>query len=189
MYPKTYEEYLEELRKSLNWFERFSDALSGLDERLDIANKLLIQIANTLAALTPGAPSPPSYPPIDYSGQLSAIAQKLDLILNALSSAGLTPLVNRPALAMGQKNVPTAGTAVRLPNIQIPNGFKAVIMAKPGNTGYIYLGTSKAGAEDTSTRFDRLEPGDSISLQITTLELVWVDASADGDGVSWIVEQ
>jgi hypothetical protein len=183
-YPKTYEEYLEELRKSLNWFERFSDALSGLDERLDVANKLLIQIANTLGALTPGA-----YPPIDYSGQLSAIAEKLDLILNALSSAGLTPLVNRPALAMGQKNVPTAGTAIRLPNIQIPNGFKAVIMAKPGNTGYIYLGTSKAGAEDTSTRFDRLEAGDSISLQITTLELVWIDASVDGDGVSWIVEQ
>jgi len=183
--PKTYEEYLEELRKSLNWFERFSDALSGLDERLDIANKILIQIANTLAGITP--PSPVS--PVDYTPQFDTIIEKLDIAINTLASAGLVPLVNRPALITGQKNVTTAGTAVQLPDIKVPDGFKVIIMAKPSNTEYIYLGTSKVAAEDSSSRFDRLEAGDSIALQITTLKLVWFDASVSGEGISYVVEQ
>jgi len=101
-YPRTYEEYLEELRKSLNWFERFSDALSGLDERLDLANKLLIQIANTLSALGSPAPPPALPAPIDYTDQLRTLAEKLALILGALSTAGFTPLVTRPAQDMDQ---------------------------------------------------------------------------------------
>jgi len=173
--PKTYEEYLEELRKSLNWFERFSDVLSGLDERVDYTNKLLIQIANTLA----GAPGG-----IDYTAQLNAIINAL-----AALSGGVSPIANRPALITGQKNVTTAGTAVQLPDIKVPDGFKVIIMAKPSNTGYIYLGTSKVAAEDSSSRFDRLEAGDSIALQITTLKLVWCDASVSGEGISYIIEQ
>jgi len=171
--PKTYDEYLEELRKNLSWLERLGDVFSGLDERLDFTNKILIQIANALA----GAPGG-----IDYTSQLNTI-------ISTLSSLGLTPLVNRPALITGQKNVTTAGTAVQLPDITIPNGFKVIIMAKPSNTGYIYLGNSKVSAEDSSSRFGRMEAGDSITLQITTLKLVWFDSSEDSEGISYIVEQ
>jgi len=98
-------------------------------------------------------------------------------------------LANKPALMTGQKNVTTAGTAVRLPDVVIPDGFKVVVMAKPTNTGYIYLGASKVAAEDSSTYFNRLEAGDSITLQITTLKLVFINSSVDGEGITWIVEQ
>jgi len=98
-------------------------------------------------------------------------------------------LANKPALAIGQKSVTTAGTAERLPDIVIPDGFKVIIMAKPANTGYIYLGNSKVSAEDSSSYFDRLEAGDSITLQITTLKLVFINSSVSGEGITYIVEQ
>lgn len=107
------------------------------------------------------------------------------------SATGIPPPVNvnRTALAIGQRNVTIAGTAMQLPDIKIPDGFKAIILAKPTNTGYIYLGNSKVQAEDPSTRFDRLEAGDSLPLQIANLNLVWVACSVNGEGISYIVEQ
>jgi len=118
----------------------------------------------------------------EISGKLSEISTKLETV-----GAGALP--NKPALMTGQKNVTTAGTAVQLPDVRIPDGFKVVVMAKPGNSGYIYLGNSKVSAEDSSSYFDRLEAGDSITLQITTLKLVWCNSSVSGDGITYIVEQ
>lgn len=41
--PQTYEEYIEELGGKLSWFERLADSATGIDERLDLNNKLLIE--------------------------------------------------------------------------------------------------------------------------------------------------
>lgn len=97
-------------------------------------------------------------------------------------------LGNRNSFVTGQKDITAAGTAEQLDNVAIPDGFKVILCAKPGNAGYIYLGNSKENAENSSTRFDRLEAGDSIPLQITNLNLVWVTSSEDGDGISYYVE-
>ena len=115
--------------------------------------------------------------------------QKAYLATIAVKEIGTGILPNKPALMTGQKNVTTAGTGEQLPDVWIPDGFKVVLMAKPANTGYIYLGASKVGVEDSSSRFGRLEAGDSITLQITTLKLVWIDASVSGEGITYIVEQ
>ncbi|GAI57052.1 unnamed protein product, partial [marine sediment metagenome] len=101
----------------------------------------------------------------------------------------LATVSNKPAFKTGQKNVTSSGTAEQLPDVGIPDGFKAIVQAKPGNTDYIYLGNSKANAEDTSTRFDKLGPGDGVELQITNLNLVWIDADTGGEGISYFVEQ
>lgn len=96
---------------------------------------------------------------------------------------------NRSSFATGQKDITSDGTAEQLDNVSIPAGYRAILVAKPGNTGYVYLGNSKANAESSSVRFDRLGAGDSIPLQITNLNLVWVDVSVAGEGISWFVEQ
>lgn len=96
---------------------------------------------------------------------------------------------NKPALATGQKDITAAGTAEQLDDVDIPDGYKVVLVAKPGNTGYVYLGNSEANAESATARLDRLEAGDSIALQVTNLNLVWADVSVSGEGVSWYVEQ
>jgi len=90
---------------------------------------------------------------------------------------------------MGQVNVTVAGTPVQLPDIVIPDGFKAIILAKPGNTGFIYLGTSQVQAQDATSYFDRLGAADSITFQITNLELLWINANIAGDGITYSVEQ
>lgn len=101
----------------------------------------------------------------------------------------MTILCNRAEFTTGQKDITAAGTAEQLPDVPIPDGFRALIMAKPGNTGYIYLGNSKANAENSSARFDRLEAGDSIARPITNLNLVWIDTNTSGEGISYCVEQ
>lgn len=105
-------------------------------------------------------------------------------------SLDLAALVEtKPAWTHGQKNVTTAGTAVQLPSVSVPNGFQLTIIAKTGNTGYIYLGKSKALAESATDRFDGLSAGLAVSLKITNANLVWVNSSVNGEGVSYLVEQ
>lgn len=105
------------------------------------------------------------------------------------STAGYS--LRKPAFTHGQLDVTAAGTAEQLSSssIVVPVGCQLTIIAKPGNIGTIYLGKSKDDAEDTSARFDGLSAGLAVSLKITNANLIWVDASVDGEGVSYIVEQ
>ena len=98
-------------------------------------------------------------------------------------------LENKPAWKHGQKNVAAAGTAEQLPDITVPTGCQLIILAKPTNTGYIYLGKTEADAESTTGRFESLEAGVGIPLAFTNANLVWIDASVNGEGVSYLVPQ
>ena len=70
----------------------------------------------------------------------------------------------------------------------IPDGFKLTVIARTGNTGYIYLGSTKGDCANNKRRFDGLEAGVAVSLRVKNASKVWVDASVTGEGVSWIVE-
>lgn len=78
------------------------------------------------------------------------------------------------------QNVTTAGTRVQLPD----QGCREVtIIAKRENTGYIYVGgddvsNSVYGAE--------LEAKDSITLQVSNTNLIYIDASVSGEGISYV---
>lgn len=96
---------------------------------------------------------------------------------------------NKSSFVHGQKDVAAAGTAVQLPAYSVPDDCQLTVIAKPGNTGIIYLGNSKANAEDVSLRFDGLAAGLAHSLKVTNTDLVWVDAAVNGEGVSFSVEQ
>ena len=102
-----------------------------------------------------------------------------------------TVIKNRDSFSTGVKTVTSAGTAEQLSStsVPVPDGFKIILVALPGNTGDIYFGNSQTNAQSTSARFDKLEAGDSIALQLTNLNLIWIDSSVDGEGASWYVEQ
>ena len=158
-------EYQEFLKQNLNLVERVGDAFSGVDDRLDFTNKLLIRILDQLGGRTPS--------PVTALGASPA-------------SVG-----NKQSFLTNQKDVVTAGTAVQLAtySVLIPDGFSLTIIAKPGNTGYIYLGSSKSEAENAAGRFDGLSAGLAVSLRISDTSIVWVNSDTDGDGISWIVER
>jgi len=118
-----------------------------------------------------------------------ALLQDSKAYLAQIAAKEIGILANKDAVIIGQKNVTTAGTAEQLPDIPVPDGCQPIILAKPENTEYIYLGTSKVQAEDSSSRFSRLEAGDSFIRQITNLNIFWIDASVSGEGITFIVEQ
>ena len=99
---------------------------------------------------------------------------------------GITPITNRSAFIVDVKSVTTAGTAVRLPDVKIPDGFFAIIMARPDNNDSVYIGQTKAIAE---AHLFELQPGDSVPYPYTNLNLTWIDADNDGEGISFWVPQ
>ena len=159
----TYEQYLVDLKKRLNFVELLTDMFSGKDERLDTLIKLQIELIN-LIALTSG--KPPEEP---LAGPLSVI----------------TP--NRDTWMHGQVNVPVAGTAVQMPRVSIPEGYPVTIIAWPSNIGTIYL-ANNGEAVTGSTRFDGLAAGLAGSLRIKNLGEVWITSTVNNEGVSWAVE-
>ena len=104
------------------------------------------------------------------------------------STSGLA--IQKGAWRTGQLDVSAAGTAEQLSStsIPVPVGCQLTIVAKPGNTDTIYLGNSKANCESSSVRFDGLAAGLAVSLKVTDVNLVWVDAGTTGEGVSWCIE-
>lgn len=83
-------------------------------------------------------------------------------------------------LGNGVKTVPTAGTAVQL---STSVSIKTVtIRAYSTNTGIIYVGDSSV----TSANGFQLSPQETVSLDIANLSTIWLNASANNDGVSYI---
>jgi hypothetical protein len=96
-------------------------------------------------------------------------------------------VANRPAFATGQLNVAAHGVAQQLQAQAIPNGFTVFIRARPTNTGPVYIGNSQVNAQNPAVAII-LEPGAFLTYGITNVDLVWVNADNDGDGVMWTVE-
>jgi hypothetical protein len=78
------------------------------------------------------------------------------------------------------QNVTTAGTRVQLPDIACK---EITIIAKRANTGYIYI-----GGDDVSDAVYgvELESKDSITLAVGNANLIYIDASVSGEGISYV---
>jgi len=80
----------------------------------------------------------------------------------------------------GIVNVTTAGTRVQLPNLPCR---EVTIIAKRTNTGYIYVG----GSNVSSTSYGvELAAKDSITLVVNNANLIWIDASVSGEGITYV---
>ena len=84
------------------------------------------------------------------------------------------------------QDVATAGTAVQLPSNSVPQDCFVTIKAKSTNTGTIYIGGSKADAEDTANAFP-LSAGEKQDLKIKNSSGIWINASVNGEGVNIII--
>ncbi|MCM3763436.1 hypothetical protein [Neobacillus niacini] len=78
------------------------------------------------------------------------------------------------------KNVVTAGTRVRLDDIPCR---EVTVIARKGNTGSIYVG----GADVSSSVFGvELAAKDSFTFIVNNANLIYIDASVSGEGVSYV---
>jgi hypothetical protein len=90
------------------------------------------------------------------------------------------------AVGDGRKTVTTAGTAVPLIAAGV-GGNSTCITALSTNTGTICVGTSTVLAAAGTRRGTPLAPGESMTFN-TDPALVWIDATVNGEGVSFSYE-
>lgn len=94
---------------------------------------------------------------------------------------------NWPNIETGQDTVTNAGSPVQLNDgnsLPVPNGATVSVTALPGNAGNVYVGDSSV---DASTG-DVLTADSSLSIPVTDVSSIYIDADNAGEGVSWIVE-
>ncbi len=84
----------------------------------------------------------------------------------------------------GRKIVTTSGTSERLaPSNQISN---IIIQAETDNTGTIVVGSLGVIAALATRTGIALVAGDSITLNITDPFSIYIDATVNGDGVTYL---
>jgi hypothetical protein len=78
------------------------------------------------------------------------------------------------------QNVTTAGTRVQLPNYPCR---EVTLIARKGNVGSIYVG----GTDVSSALFGaELAAKDSVTLAVSNTNLIWLDSSVNGEGISYV---
>ena len=96
------------------------------------------------------------------------------------SNPGNTQLTGSNAVQGAVQNVTTAGTRVQLPSIACR---EITIIALRANTGYIYVG----GSDVSDTVYGaELAALDSITIAVENANLLYIDASVSGEGVSYV---
>lgn len=118
----------------------------------------------------------------------SAVPAALQGMAVTVSNTPAVTVSGTPAVAVAsgstvtaaRATVTTAGTRVQL---GVNAGILAVtVRARPGNAGIVYVG----GSGVTSANGFELQPGESISFDVTNTNAVWVDAATSGDGVDYV---
>ena len=77
-------------------------------------------------------------------------------------------------------SVTTAGTRVQLPSLVCS---KVTIIAKRLNTGYIYVGKNTVSSTVYGAELAAL---DSIDLEVSNLNEIWIDSSVSGEGICYV---
>ena len=99
-------------------------------------------------------------------------------IMNILAGSGVK-LSGSNAIKGALAAVTTAGTRVQLPDYACR---EVTIIAKSTNTGSIYIGGSNVAS---SVYGAALLKNDSITLPVNNTNLLYIDASVNGEGISY----
>lgn len=111
--------------------------------------------------------------------RLKSVADKIDAI-----TAGTTPAVTQLSgsniLKGALATVTTAGTRIQLPAYAC---HEVTVIAKRGNTGYVYVG----GSDVSSTVYGiDLKARDSFTFQVGNTNMLYMDADVSGEGLSYV---
>lgn len=100
--------------------------------------------------------------------------------LQGSNGSAFMQLTGSNVLKGSLQNVTTAGTRVQLP----PYACREVtVISKDTNTGIIYAG----GSDVSSTVYGvKLKRDGSFTFSVSNTNLIWIDASVSGDGVSYV---
>jgi hypothetical protein len=129
------------------------------------------------------------------TAELNAMLKVVDWILKRVTTLCIIGiLLFTPIIAMAEPRVEivpahsifngrkttTAGTQVQLSATSVPI-VSVTIKALSTNTGIVYVGDSSVD----STNGRELQAGEAIDIDISNLNLIWIDVSVTGEGVSY----
>ena len=86
------------------------------------------------------------------------------------------------AFGHGEKDVASHGTAVQL-DTDCPC-HHVQIMAKDDNAGTIYIGNSTVSSSSFGRKLSATEG--PVIIEVSNLNLIWIDSSDDDDGVTFL---
>ncbi len=89
-----------------------------------------------------------------------------------------------PNVLDGRKVVTVAGTAERLVSANTP-ARKVEITAEVDNTDYVVVGGSTVDATTSTRRGTPLMAGQTITMYVTDLYPIFIDAVVSGEGVTY----
>ena len=89
-------------------------------------------------------------------------------------------IVGSSAMVGAIKLVTTAGVRVQLPNIPCQ---MVTIIAKRTNIGYIYAGDNTVSDTIFGVELDSKE---GFDFQVSNANLIWINASVSGEGISYV---
>ena len=96
-------------------------------------------------------------------------------------AAGTITLLRRNDLTT--ETAGAAGTVTLTAPKTIPNGISLNIKARSNNTGDITVGYSSATALNTAGASVVLDANESIGMQVTSTDVVWLDSTVSGETV------
>lgn len=98
----------------------------------------------------------------------------------SVAPAGGLNVATPGTVVAGQATIATGGVAVCLGTVTLTSGVN--VKALDGNGGTVYVG----GFAVSSSVGYELKPTESVFVEVSALEQVWVDANNNGDKVSYI---
>jgi len=132
-------------------------------------------------------PGSPAQDGTDATGVVSptgatGIRGWLSGIYNLLFSGGAKVQLTGSITGKGAlATVTTAGASVQLPSFSCRT---VTVIAKRTNTGYIYVSPSN---DVSSTVYGvELSPKDSFTFEVANTNQIWIDASVNGEGISYV---
>lgn len=130
--------------------------------------------------LPTGAATAAKQPALGTAGSASTDVITVQGIASGTALSTSNTPVSPSSVLNGNTNVTTAGTRVTL--AASTTCRSVTVRAKHTNTGVIYVGNSSV----SSSNGYQLLPGESISLDITNLNTVNLDAATSGEGVTYL---
>ncbi len=86
------------------------------------------------------------------------------------------------AIGSGSKDVTTPGTQVAVAASTACR--RVIVQAKITNTGYIYVGASDVSSANGIS----ISAGNSVTLNVSNLNLIFIDADTGSEGVTFLYE-
>jgi len=92
---------------------------------------------------------------------------------------------NKQSFETGSLAITAAGTAEQFTAHRVPQGHSVKVIAHASNTGYIYIGETKAKAE---AHHVELKSGATLELYVDNASDIWADSSVNSEKVGWAFE-